>query len=203
MSRGRSRAEITDLTRLAMVGSHGMGALSYRPADDYPLEKDVDLDWFDGLVPKVGNDLVSEDLERLRGMAGGSQGARPKFVAIIDRDNSQLLDHRSTPAEGWRHVLIKRRAQCDAECAVEAEAAYSDVGAAAGVEVSPLTVLRASKGEAYFVTDRFDRNGAERVHMQTVAALLDVDFRQAQVDYSELLKVVRLVTRDHRAVEQM
>lgn len=202
-SRGRSRAEITDLTRLAMVGSHGMGALSYRPADDYPIEKGVDLDWFDGLVPKVGNDLASEDLERLRGMAGGSQGARPKFVAIIDKDNSQLLDHRSTLAEGWRHVLIKRRAQGDAEGAVEAEAAYSDVGAAAGVEVSPVTVLRASQGEAYFVTDRFDRNGTERVHMQTVAALLDVDFRQAQLDYSELLKVVRLVTRDHRAVEQM
>jgi serine/threonine-protein kinase HipA len=103
-----------------MVGSHGMGALSYRPADDYPLEKDVDLDWFDGLVPKVGNDLASEDLERLRGMAGGSQGARPKFVAIIDKGNSQLLDHRSTLAEGWRHVLIKRRAQGDAEGAVEA-----------------------------------------------------------------------------------
>jgi serine/threonine-protein kinase HipA len=81
--------------------------------------------------------------------------------------------------------------------------AYSDVCAAAGVDVSPVTVLRASKGEAYFVTDRFDRAGTERVHMQTVAALLDVDFRQAQLDYSELLKVVRLVTRDHRAVEQM
>lgn len=75
--------------------------------------------------------------------------------------------------------------------------------AAAGVEVSPVAALRASKGRACFVADRFDRNGTERVHMQTVAALLDVDFRQAQLDYSELLKVVSLLTRDHNAVEQM
>lgn len=87
----------------------------------------IAFDWLDGLVPKVGNDLASEDLERLRGMAGGSQGARPKFFAIIDKDNSKLLDHRSTLAEGWRHVLIRRRAQGGAGGAVGAEAAYGDV----------------------------------------------------------------------------
>ncbi|WP_460273918.1 type II toxin-antitoxin system HipA family toxin [Celeribacter sp. ULVN23_4] len=202
-SRGLSRTEITDLDRLAMVGTHGMGALCYRPEDDYPIEDDLDLDWFDGLVPEIGNDVASKDLERLRGIAGGSQGARPKFVAILDGKNARLHDHRKPLEVGWRHVLAKRRAQSDSEGAVEAEAAYSDLARAAGVEMTPVAVLRASGGEPYFITDRFDRQGNERLHMQTVAALLDVDFRTAQLDYIELLKVVRLMTRDYREVEQM
>ncbi|MBW6419356.1 type II toxin-antitoxin system HipA family toxin [Celeribacter sp. PS-C1] len=202
-SRGKSRSEITDLDRLAMVGSHGMGALCYRPEDDYPIEDDLDLDWFDGLVPEIGNDVAAEDLERLRGIAGGSQGARPKFVAILDEANERLHDHRMPLEDGWRHVLAKRRAQGDVEGAVEAEAAYSDLARAAGVEMTPVAVLRASEGEPYFITDRFDRQENERLHMQTVAALLDVDFRTAQLDYIELLKVVRMMTRDYREVEQM
>ena len=202
-SRGRSRTEITDLDRLAMVGTHGMGALCYRPEDDYPLDEDLDLDWFDGLVPEVGRDLAKDDLERLRGIAGGSQGARPKFVAILDDENKRLHDHRKPLKDSWRHVLAKRRAQSDAEGSVEAEAAYSDLARMAGVHMTPVAVLRASGGEPYFITDRFDRKGSERLHMQTVAALLDVDFRQAQMDYIELLKVVRLMTRDYRDVEQM
>ncbi len=202
-SRGLSRTEITDLDRLAMIGTHGMGALCYRPEDDYSVEEELDLDWFDGLVPEIGHDVAAEDLERLRAIAGGSQGARPKFVAILDGMNKRLHDHRKPLEQGWRHVLAKRRAQSDAEGAVEAEAAYSDLARAAGVNMTPVAVLRASGGEPYFITDRFDRQGNVRLHMQTVAALLDVDFRQAQMDYIELLKVVRLMTRDYREVEQM
>ena len=51
--------------------------------------------------------------------------------------------------------------------------------------------------------DRFGRIGGRRLHVQTVAALLDVDFREATLDYAELLKITRVMTRDQRAVEQM
>ncbi|WP_417271116.1 type II toxin-antitoxin system HipA family toxin [Celeribacter sp.] len=202
-SRGRSRTEITDIDRLAMIGTHGMGALCYRPEDEHPIEDELDLDWFDGLVPEIGRDIAAEDLERLRCIGGGSQGARPKFVAVLDEENTRLHDHRKTLEQGWRHVLAKRRAQSDAEGAVEAEAAYSDLARAAGVDMAPVAILSSSGGEPYFITDRFDRQGDRRLHMQTVAALLDVDFRTSQLDYIELLKVVSAMTRDRRAVEQM
>jgi serine/threonine-protein kinase HipA len=100
-------------------------------------------------------------------------------------------------------VLVKRRAVHDDVGAVEAEAAYAAMARAAGITMAPVMVLRASSGEPFFVTDRFDRQGARRLHMQTVAALLDVDFRSATLDYIDLLKVVRAMTRDQRAVEEM
>lgn len=87
--------------------------------------------------------------------------------------------------------------------AVEAEAAYADMAKAAGIAMTPVEVLRASSGEPFFATERFDREGRARLHMQTAAALLDADFRRTTLDYVELLKLVRVLTRDQRAVEEM
>ncbi|WP_405405043.1 type II toxin-antitoxin system HipA family toxin [Paracoccus sp. Ld10] len=202
-ARGRARSEITDLDRLAMVGTGGMGALVYRPEEAPDAAEDISLDWFDRLVPSIGEETSADDLDRLRAMAGGSQGARPKFVAQLSDDGTRLRDHRLTLLPGWRAVLVKRRAMTDAPGAAEAEAAYAAMARAAGIEMMPTGLLHARSGEAFFVTDRFDRVDGRRLHVQTVAALLDVDFRNATLDYAELLKLVRVMTRDQRAVEQM
>ncbi|TGD44735.1 type II toxin-antitoxin system HipA family toxin [Pseudotabrizicola sediminis] len=202
-ARGRRSVDISDMDRLAMIGRAGMGALTYRPEVQPDAVEEISLDWFDRLVPKVGGAATADDLERLRMMAGGSQGARPKFVAQLSDDGSRLRSHRMTAEAGWRHVLVKRRALSDSEGAVEAESAYATMARAAGINMTPVQVIRATSGEPFFVTDRFDRDVAQRLHMQTVAALLDVDFRTATLDYIELMKVVRLMTRDQRAVEEM
>ncbi|WP_018633828.1 hypothetical protein [Neomegalonema perideroedes] len=108
-----------------MIGEDGMGALTYRPADEPKVEGEISLDWFDRLTPEVGHAATSEDLERLRMMAGGSQGARPKFVAQISADGARLRSHRRSWEAGWRHILVKRRAMTDEVGALEAEAAYA------------------------------------------------------------------------------
>ncbi|MDS9469950.1 type II toxin-antitoxin system HipA family toxin [Paracoccus sp. MBLB3053] len=202
-ARGWQRHDITDLDRLAMVGRDGMGALSYRPEEQADEQVEISLDWFDRLVPEVGHGATAEDLERLRMMAGGSQGARPKFVAQLSQDGARLRGHRLPWEPGWRQVLVKRRAIGDEKGAVEAEAAYAEMARVAGIAMSPVEILRATSGEPFFVTDRFDREGNGRLHMQTVAALLDADFRTATLDYVELVKLVRIMTRDQRIVEEM
>lgn len=202
-ARGRSASGITDLDRLAMVGSDGMGALAYHPEEPQDLVDELSLDWFDNLVPKVGEADSADDLERLRQIVGGSQGARPKFVAQLSDDKTRLRDHREHWATGWRHVLVKRRAINDPVGAVEAEAAYAELGRRAGIKIAETTILRATGGEPFLASLRFDREGTHRFHMQTAAALLDADFRTATMDYSELLKLVRIVTRDQRDVEEM
>lgn len=202
-ARGKSRSSITDLDRLSMVGQHGMGAFVYRPEEVADVENEIDLDWFENLAPELGSDTAAEDLEKMRTMAGGSHGARPKFVAQLSNDGKRLRDHRLPLENGWTHVLVKRRAANDEVGSIEAEAAYADMARAAGIDMMPVTVLQSSSGEPYFVTERFDRSGGDRLHMQTVAALLDVDFRSAVLDYTDLIKVVKVLTRDHRQTEEM
>ena len=202
-ARGVRLDEITDMDRLAMVGTAGMGALAYRPAQNPNPEGDFDLDWFERLVPKVEGGATAGELERLRAVAGGSQGVRPKFVAQLAADGARLRDHRTALEKGWRHVLMKRRALQDPVGTVEVEAAYAMMARAAGIEMSWTGVLRATSGEPFFATERFDRPDGRRLHMQTFAALFGVDFREAYLDYKELLRLTRFMTRDARAVEQI
>ena len=69
---GRAAVDVTDPDRLALVGTDGMGALIYQPADDPEPHDAIDLDWFGRLVSEVGTGVAADDLERLRAMAGAS-----------------------------------------------------------------------------------------------------------------------------------
>ena len=192
---GSHRTAITPVDRLAIVGTHGMGALIYRPEERTVDPNSVDLEWFAELATSMAEDASVEDLRKVRAAAGGSAGARPKLVALLDVETGLVRDHRRTPEKGERQVLIKHRATTDSPTAMEEEEAYARMARAAGIAVPWTMVLRTKRGETFFAVERFDRNGAERVHMHTAAGLLDVNFRQPSIDYENLLKLVRWTTR--------
>lgn len=200
--RGISGAEISDLDRLAFVGCHGMGALTYEPETGPLAETGIDLDWFEDLIPRVEDGASAEELARLRVISGGSQGARPKFVAWIDAANRTMHDHRLPARDGWRPVLIKGRASSDPAGAIEAECAYGAALVAAGITTSAMTLLD-GRQERFFATDRFDRVGEARLHMASVAGLLDCGMAHGAVDYVDLIKLARLLCRHVGAVEEM
>lgn len=193
--RGAGRDAITPVDRLAIVGKHGMGALVYFPEDRSVDPNRVDLKWFADLATSMDEDASVEDLSRARAAAGGSAGARPKIVALLDVETGRLRDHRLAPKQGERQVLIKYPASTDSPSAVEEEEAYARMARAAGIAMPWTMVLRTALGDTFLAVERFDRSGAGRVHMHTAAGLLDVDFRQPSIDYENLLKLVRWTTR--------
>lgn len=193
--RGGGRTALTPVDRLAIVGTHGMGALIYRPEEQRVGLNHVDLDWFAELATSMAADASIEDLRKARAAAGGSAGARPKFMALLDAEIGRVRDHRRTPEQQERQVLIKHRAPSDGPTAIEEEEAYALMARAAGIAMPWTTVLRSSRGDTFFAVERFDRCGAGRVHMHSAAGLLDVDFRQPSIDYENLLKLVRWTTR--------
>ncbi|ERL55212.1 HIPA protein [Psychrobacter aquaticus CMS 56] len=54
---------------------------------------------------------------------------------------------------------------------------------------------------AAFGVERFDRMGNQRVHIHTLAGLLDIDFRIPSIDYLQYLRCVRMLTQSQVAVE--
>ncbi|MCL4068928.1 type II toxin-antitoxin system HipA family toxin [Pseudomonas sp. GX19020] len=201
-ARGISRAGIGDLERLAYVGRHGAGALTYQPDTDRDPIGALDLAWFEEIIPQVGAGASAEDLSRLRVISGGSQGARPKFVAQLHEDMRSLRDHRADPGPGWCHVLIKGRASSDPHGVVEAEIAYGRLMRHAGITTSPMFAL-AGASEAFFATERFDRPGQGRLHMATVAGMLDIGMVHGAVDYVDLIKIARAIGGGMTEVEEV
>ena len=101
-SRGIDPATISQLERLAIVGTSGMGALTYSPAWDIERESNIsDLDELAASCQRILNHEDVRDLDTLFQMGGSSGGARPKvmtsewiikFRAKGDRPDSGLME---------------------------------------------------------------------------------------------------------------
>ncbi|MDQ6969029.1 MAG: HipA domain-containing protein [Mariprofundus sp.] len=55
----------------------------------------------------------------------------------------------------------------------------------------------------FFGTRRFDRIGNERVHMHSVANLIDANFREPALDYETLCKMTSMLTKNHQDLLMM
>ena len=177
--------ELTILDRLAIVGSSGMGALTYRPEEHFSFEpQGYDLDDLALQCQKILNTEYSEKLDELYLLGGTSGGARPKIMTEIDGEN-------------W---IIKFPAHVDKKDVGKMEYDYSLCAKACGIVMSETRLFSSDICPGYFGTKRFDRriekNEIKRAHMLTAAALLELDFNQPSLDYHELMKLTKILTRD-------
>lgn len=176
---------LTLLQRLSLVGCNGMGALSYEPFISLPeTRKMEDLNEIAAEITAVLKDQTyTKSLDELYCKAGSSAGARPKVMLIHEGE----------------HWLVKFPSSLDPENIGKTEFAYSNKARRAGIEM-PETILFEKK---YFGVKRFDREGKKRIHMISAAGLLHADFRLPSLDYVELLKATRALTRSEQETEKM
>ncbi|MBC5820954.1 MAG: type II toxin-antitoxin system HipA family toxin [Candidatus Eremiobacteraeota bacterium] len=200
----RTLADFTVLDRLSDVGESGRGAIVYVPAIDHrDGEHDVDLDELALGAQKVYEGAASEVMCELELLGGSSGGARPKVQVWMD-DAGHARSAPLATQPGYSAWIVKFASSVDRFKDIgPLEAAYADVARAAGVVMPRTRLIATAKGPGYFATERFDRdpNGA-RVHMLSIAGMLDTDWRYPSIDYDNLLDAIRGATRDQRAVEQ-
>lgn len=178
--KGKKEDELTVLDRLAIVGDSGMGALTYRPQQEfYEKEELADLDELAVSCQKILNTEYSEKLDELYRLGGTSGGARPKIMTKIDDAD-------------W---IIKFPAHVDGRDAGVMEYEYALCARKCGISMSDVKLFPSKQCRGYFGTRRFDRKqGGQRVHMLTAAALLELDFTQPSLDYHSLMKLTSLIT---------
>jgi serine/threonine-protein kinase HipA len=182
-----------------------MGALTYQPETDTgtPPDADCDLDWLAGQAARVERELPTAQIDVLRGAAGGSGGARPKVVCLLNPGTDQVLaDSGQEPPPGFSRWLVKFRSQEDHKEIGREEYAYSLMARAAGVEM-PRTRLIVTAKAAYFAVERFDRSPAGRRHVHTMGGLIGADHRMPSHDYRDLLKVTQALTQDASCLHQV
>jgi serine/threonine-protein kinase HipA len=201
---GVHRGQLNPLDRLAYVGRHGMGALSYEPelsqqtADDARLALDKLAE--ESVVVLAGeNEEVFEDLLRLN---GSSSGARPKIVAQVSTDKKRIIHGQQEFEPGFAHWMIKFPSSQDARDSGAIEYAYSLMADDAGVEM-PETHLFRTKRNKYFGTKRFDRAGDARIHMHSLGGLIHADHRTPSLDYDMVLRVTLALTRNVQEAEKV
>ena len=173
------------LTRLSLVGNNGMGALCYEPEQELShLLPSSDLNFLASEVDKILNEEVESDaLELINQQAASSAGARPKVMLKYNNE----------------HWLVKFPSSNDSKNIGEIEYKYSLLAKKAGLEM-PETFLFEEK---YFGVKRFDRDGDNRIHIHSAAALIYADIRLPALDYIELIKATWVLTRNVVEAEKM
>ena len=185
-----SLIELNPLQRLSIIGTAGMGALTYLPMmtgfhAQKELEDIAQLDNLQEEALKVLSEKGVGDESYLYYNSANSGGARPK-TALRNQDGS--------------HWLVKFRHVYDPEDIGKSEFLYMKTARACGITIPRIGLVK----DRYFAIERFDfaPDGKKR-HVVTAAALLKTDFRKQDVDYTNLLALTGFLTQDPDQVEEM
>jgi serine/threonine-protein kinase HipA len=203
--------DITSLQRLLYVGRRAMGALEFEPAT-------ADTRSSAGLAPLDMAHLVEDARQALRGQFGriaqdildvGSSagGARAKAVIGWNRASGEVVSGQFSLPEGYEHWLLKFDVGADGVLDNSAgfgriEYAHYLMATEAGVRMNECRLLEEG-GRAHFMTQRFDRRGNEKIHIQTLCGMLHLDFNTPYVhSYEQYLRVVLDLKLDAPSLEQ-
>lgn len=187
--KGISLERINMLDRLAFVGENGMGALTYHPVARQPSPGDTAID-LDQLADESRQLLAGERIEvldRLVELGSYSGGARPKIVVGYNPTTDEVCPDAVQLPQGFEHWLIKFPASIDPVGVAGTEYAYYRMALAAGLEMMPCKLFSGRSGSRYFGTKRFDRQGADRLHLHSAAGLMHDNFRLTDMDYGHVM----------------
>ena len=181
------------LSRLAIVGKSGMGALTYKP--EFTIaQKSSQLD-FDSIATECSKILKSEhshQLDNLFFLGGSSGGARPKILTTIDDEEwiikfPSLDDNKNIGKQEYDYSL------CAKEC---------------GILMEETRLFPSHKCDGYFGTKRFDRitipnQQFEGIHMVSVSSLLETSHRIPNLDYDILMRFTLSLTKEFEEIEKL
>jgi serine/threonine-protein kinase HipA len=190
------------LDRLAYLGGRTMGALSFfPPAEDRPVGSDViDLQQLSDAAEQVLQGRAAELLPQLQYAGGTPGGARPKVLVALCGD--QMRTGSDLPPEGYESWLIKFTGWREAADTGAVEHVYANLARRAGICVPETRLFVTAAGQRCFGVRRFDRVGATRLHIHTLAGILNADFRLPNLDYDHFLRVTAQLTRSHPDVRE-
>ncbi|WP_179402826.1 type II toxin-antitoxin system HipA family toxin [Burkholderia guangdongensis] len=200
-SRGIEPSRVSPLDRLAVIGHTGMGALTYAPESEAPLVlADVDLHTIAAEVQDVMTGDSEALLLELLLMGGSPHGARPKVLVNVDLDGNRMWNVEAAPGVPW---MVKFPAQTEHREVCAIETLYAELARASGIDMPATRHFDLGKSGAAFGIERFDRRDGMRVPVHTAAGVAHADFRMPELDYLNLLRLVRFVTGDMREVGKM
>ena len=181
---GIDDSTLTPIQRLSIVGTSGMGALSYIPESYIGEEKALpELDQLQQLALDVLSEKTVIGADTLYFNSGNSGGCRPKCL-YNDEEGA------------W---LVKFRHTYDPKDMGQMEFHYNKIARACGIEVPDFKLLQ----NKYFASKRFDIESRERLHTATAGALLNESIYNPKMDYKTLLHLTGYLTQDSEQVDEM
>jgi serine/threonine-protein kinase HipA len=211
-ARGRAPDQFNPVERLCYIGNRGMGALEFEPAIFHPDSRSEKIDVAELL--ELANEAVNqrkkligrlsgeddrkaiEDILRVGTSAGG---ARAKAILAWNPKTNEFQSGQFECPDGFEYWILKfdgisnnrDKELADPKGYGKIEYAYSLLATQAGIVMTPCR-LHHEGGRSHFMTRRFDREGCEKIHMQSLGAIAHVDYNQpAAYSYEQAIQTMK------------
>ena len=212
-AQGRTPESFNAVERLCYIGTRGMGALEFQPAQgpapapahDIEIARLVELasqaltereKLVASLAEPGGQEQALKDILSVGTSAGG---ARAKAIIAFNAATGDVRSGQVDAGPGFEYWILKFdgvSGNKDKELADPTgfgaiELAYNRMAVLAGIEMTECRLLE-ENGRRHFMTRRFDRPGGDKLHMQSLGALAHYDLNRAGANsYEQALLVIR------------
>ncbi|WP_321345179.1 type II toxin-antitoxin system HipA family toxin [uncultured Draconibacterium sp.] len=217
---GRPENSMNPVEKLCFIGTRGMGALEFEPAQIKTGARSFLLE-LDSLV-EVARKMLNEreafltninrneekammDILKIGTSAGG---ARPKAIIAYNPKTGEVKSGQGNVPKGYEHWLLKLDGVSGEQFGESSgwgrvEYAYALMAEDCEIEMSECRLLE-ENGRAHFMTKRFDREGNVKHHIQSLCGLQHYDFNEMDAySYEQLFQTMRLLRLTYPEAEQM
>lgn len=217
---GRPPNSMNPVEQLCFIGSRGMGALEFEPtqlksaqqAFAIEIKSLVDIaqkmlskrEGFETNIYKDEQKAISEILT----IGTSAGGARPKAVIAFNQKTGELRSGQTKSPKGFEHWLIKLDGVSDAQFGAShgfgrVEYAYYLMAKDCQIEMMECQLLEENE-RAHFMTKRFDREGNDKHHIQTLCGIQHFDYNNLHgYSYEQLFQTMRMLKMTYPEAEQM
>lgn len=222
-TQGREPGSFNAVERLCYVGRRGMGALEFAPARGPRPTSSHAID-IEALVELAGEVLAARSdlavslgerrkqdaLREILRVGTSAGGARAKALIALNPETLEVRSGQLEADRGFEHWILKfdgvddrTRDLGSARGYGAIELVYSEMARKAGIEMTECRLLEEGD-RRHFMTKRFDRAaGGGKLHMQSLAALAHLDFRQPGANaYEQAFQTIRALGLPRQATEQ-
>ncbi len=218
---GRPPNSMNPVEKLCYIGTRGMGALEFGPAqikasrNTFSIEVSSLVDTAKKMLSNRENFEIRMEADKEQAMkeilkiGTSAGGARPKAVIAFNEKTKEVRSGQTRAPKGFSHWLLKLDGVSGVQFGTShgwgrVEYAYYLMVKACGIEMMQSELLE-EDGRAHFMTKRFDREGNEtKHHVQTLCGIQHFDFTYLHAySYEQVFQTMRLLRLPYPQAEQM
>lgn len=218
---GRPSGSMNPVEQLCFIGSRGMGAIEFEPAQLKASKRAFNIE-IESLVQAAllmqsrregfRTNIKQEEekaLTEILKIGTSAGGARPKAVIAFNPKTGDVKSGQTNAPKGYEHWMIKLDGVSEVQFGASlgwgrVEYAYHLMAKECGIDMMNCELLQ-ENGRAHFMTKRFDREGHDtKHHIQTLCGIRHFDYNNLySFSYEQLFETMRILRLSYLEAEQM
>lgn len=215
------RTSSNPVETLCFLGKRCMGALEFEPAIEsgydpnqrFEINSLVDVAR-EALARKTAfgvniNDDSRTAIAEILRLGTSAGGQRAKAIIAYNKATGEVRSGQVDAPSGFGYYLIKldgvssQAGFRETENYGRLEYSFYQLAIACGIQMTECSLLE-ENGRAHFMTQRFDREGGRKVHMQTLCGLAHYDFRLLRAySYEQAFGVMRALRLPYSDAQEL